>query len=129
MPASPPLPPRRPIEEAKAIPAGLPPVASAVSTSSGKADLLKPAAQQVELASAPLPPERTESQAARQEEPEHKRRRFHHTGRRAAVATDDPPAVVTFLRKFVTPEKEKKQRRRRAVKSDSDGLSRVPPPL
>ena len=140
MPASPPLPPRRPIEEAKAIPAGSPPVASAVPAvpvSRGKGDTLKPAAQQVELASVPLPPERTEAQTSRheasnlrRENVEREPRRVHHSSRRTAVATDDAPAVVTFLRKLVTPEKEKQQqRRRRAVKSNSDGLSRVPPPL
>lgn len=129
MPTSPPLPPRRPIEEAKAMPAGSPPVASAVLASGGKADALKPSPQQVDLASVPLPPERTESQASRHEDAERQPRRVHHTSRRAAVATDDAPGVVTFLRKLVTPEKEKKQRRRRAVKSNSDGLSRVPPPL
>ena len=142
MPASPPLPPRRPIEEAKVIPASSPPVASAVAAapavavSSGKADTLKPTASQVELASVPLPPERAEPQpsrheahTSRHEDVEREPRRVHHTGRRAAVATDDAPAVVTFLRKLVTPEKEKIQRRRRAVKSSSDGLSRMPPPL
>jgi hypothetical protein len=150
MPASPPLPPRRPIEEAKAIPVGPPPVASVVPVasavpvsngkgdilSSGKADALKPAAPQVELASVPLPPERTETQTSRHEvqtsrheDVDREPRRVHHSSRRAAVASDDAPAVVTFLRKLVTPEKEKTPRRRRAVRSGSDGLSRVPPPL
>jgi hypothetical protein len=145
MPVSPPLPPRRPIEEAKATPAGTPPVAAAVPVSIGKggtlsagskADTLKPAAQQVELASVPLPPERTETQASQHETPNSRHgdvergpRRVHHSSRRTAVAADDAPPVVTFLRKLVTPETEKKQRRRRAVKSNSDGLSRVPPPL
>ena len=128
MPASLPLPPRRPIEEAQAIPAASP-VASTVSGSSGKADTLKPTAPQVELASAPLPPERSDPQVSQREDVGREPRRLHHSNRRAAVVSDDAPAVVTFLRKFVTPEKEKKQRRRRAGKADADGLSRVPPPL
>jgi hypothetical protein len=158
MPASPPLPPRRPIEEAKAIPASSPPAASAVAVapavavasgksntrpSGNKADTRKPVAPQVELASVPMPPERAEpqpsrheaqtsrheAQTSRHEDVEREPRRVHHSSRRAAAAADNTPAVVTFLRKLVTPEKEQKQRRRRAVRSDTSGVSRVPPPL
>jgi hypothetical protein len=130
MPASPPLPPPRPLE-ARATPAAPPPgvAASAGSAASGKADIVKSTAPQVELASAPSPPESAVPEVSRHEESAHGRRRFHHTGRSAPAASEDAPAVVTLLRKLVTPENEKKSRRRRAVRSDRDGLSRVQPPL
>jgi hypothetical protein len=115
--------------------ANAPSTAKADPALTAKAEPPKPAAEQFDVASVPLPPERPDLQASPQAEPERNARRTHwRSGRRARAAADDPNGVVTFLKKLVTPEKmivtsERRSHRRRAAKASANGLARVQPPL
>jgi hypothetical protein len=133
--------PAQPAEVVKAVlptvstPPNPPSTAKADPALTAKTEPPKPAAEQFDVASVPLPPERPGLQASPQEEPERNARRTHwRSGRRVRAIADDPSGVVTFLKKLVTPEKtivtsERRSHRRRAAKTSANGLARVQPPL